>query len=662
MPELIGFDHEELETFSAATGQPAGTQRAPRSESPASQPPPTQQPPPVPRPPHLQQQGRQESGSQAQQYLIPVQQPLLQASGSQSQQYPPPMGAETSRVPPPRSEMRSRPSQERSLQDRPSFNRPQQEHSFQARPSLDRLQQERPLRPTDSEERITQMPGSFPQSDFVRDIRPQNSQGQMRNKRSGDSITQNGSYPPQDPNLSRPSTDPYAGPPKGEPPYRVLHSARQIEERNRQNSNYGYGSGTPPRGAQGPTPFRPGPPSSQASQESLKEQSRPPTAESKPSPLVPRSLRTQSSNESSRPPTLDKQSREPSKERWQPLPDPSKDSLQPPRLQRAAPSEGSNYDDARPSTAVRATTPDVTPPSTTTENTEPDLHTAPPSQSTEPTPPETPTETHRPGLGPMIKANRSNKELATTFRKAATAYNAFKPRAGGAGDKLRDQPQSPTGEPNGITGVVPAPSLMKGASLGRSNDSRSQTPDLKSPDQLYQQGPVPTVTVDSPPQKPMSPLKSGPYVQGPPSPQETPAIQHAKTDQQANPAEDQRRNRKSDHSAKYAKALAVNPQILAGRTSDVETALNDFGWGEEPSNRCSYEELQANVQTELERAEAGGWVNAIEQTDDRIVALGGMMDRVIAECEELDGLLTLYGVELSVSPTFASDQDCIDHR
>ncbi|KAL8869227.1 MAG: hypothetical protein Q9174_004428, partial [Haloplaca sp. 1 TL-2023] len=648
MPELIGFDHQELEMFSAATGQPAGAQRAPRSESPASQPPPVQQPPPaqqpppVQRPPPLQQQGRQTSGPQAQQYPNSAQQPLRQTSGPQNQQYPPPMGPETSRVPPPRSEMRSRPSQERSLQDRPSFDRPQQERSFQGRPSFDRPQQERPLKPTDSEERITHIPGSFPQSDFVREIRPQNSQEQMRNKRPGDSITQNGSYPPQDRSRSRPPTDPYAGRPQGEQPYRVLHSARQIEERNRQNSSSGYGSGTPPRGAQG-TPFRPGPPSSQASQESLKEQSRPPTAESKPSPLVPRSLRNQSSNESSRPPTLDKQSREPSKERWQPIPDPSKESLQPPRLHRAAPSEGSNYDDARPSTAIRATTPDVTPPSTTTETTEPDLPTAPPSQSTEPTLPETPTETHRPGLGPMIKANRSNKELAGTFRKAATAYNAFKPRAGGAGDKLRDQPQSPTGEPDGITGVVPAPSLMKGAPLGRTNDSRSQTPDLKPSDQIYQQGPVPTVTVDSPPLKPMPPVKGGPYAQGPPSP----APQPAKSDQPEKPAEDQRRKRKSDHSAKYAKALAIDPQILAGRTSDVETALNDFGWGEDPSDRCSYEELQANVQTELERAEAGGWINAIEQNDDRIVALGGMMDRVIAECEELDGLLTLYGVELS---------------
>lgn len=611
MPELIGFDHQELETFAAATGPPPGVQRPRPSESPNREPEAPSQVPSASCP-------------------APVQQPVRQPSEPQPQTYPSTVGPQNDRVPPPRSENRPRPSQERFFYDQPP--------------------QERPIKATDSEERIAQIPGSFPQSDFVRDLRPQTSQGQMRNKRSEDLVVQNGSLTPQGLTLAKPATDPFADPPQGEPQYRVLHSARTIDDRTRQNGNYAYGSqhGTPPRANKTPLPFRTGPPSSQASRESLKEQIRPSTVDPKAASLVPRGLRTQSSNESSRPSTIDKQSRESSKERWHPVPDPSNDTLQPPSYQRAASSDGSSYDEPRPSTALRVTVPDVTPPSTTTENTEPDLGTAPPSQSTIPTPPETPTETHRPGLGPMIKTKRSNKEIASTFRKATTAYNTFKPRAGGAADRMREQQQSPTGAPDGITGVVPAPSLLKGASQGIVNESRAQTPDLRSPNQPHQQGPVPTVTVDSPPLKPASPVKVDPFTQRSPSPEEAPTSKSETLNQPDKPAEDQRRKRKSDHSAKYAKALAVDPKILAGCTFNIETSLNDFGWGEEPNQRCSYEDLQANVQKELERAEAGGWINAIEQNDDRIVALGSMMDRVIAECEELDGLLTLYGVELSV--------------
>ncbi|KAL8729751.1 MAG: hypothetical protein Q9181_004896 [Wetmoreana brouardii] len=623
IPELIGFDPQELETFTAATAPPPGAQRPRRTDSPSMESGASAQGPSIPRPALTQQPFRQPSGPQ---------QPLSSAVGQQAQQYPPPMGSQGERAPPPRSENGPRPSLERSFQDQPSFSRPLQE---------------RPLRTADSEERIAQIPGSFPQSDFVRDLRPQTSQGQLRKKRSESPAGQQEVLSQQDPNLNNNAKGATIDPSQGEPQYRVLHSARTSDDRARQNGNYPYSSqhGTPPRSNQGPMPFRIGPPSSHPSQESIKEQIRPSTGESKAGPSVPRGLRTQSSTESSRPPTVDKQSREPSNERWHPVADPSRDALQPSGFQRAA-SEGSRYDKSRPSTAIRATTPDVTPPSTTTENTEPSLSTVPPSESTVSTPPETPTESHRPGLGPMIKTKRSNKEIASTFRKAAaaTAYNAFKPRAGGAADKLREQQQSPTGAPDGITGVVPAPSLLKGTSQ---NQSRSQTPDLQPPEQPHQQSVVPTVKVNSPPPKPVPPVKTQPSAQRPPSPQEAPRSEPDELNEREKPPDEQRRKRRSDHSTKYANVLSMDPQLLAGRTFDIESSLNDFGWGEEPNQRCSYEELQANVQTELERAEAGGWINAIEQNDDRIVVLGSMMDRVIAECEELDGLLTLYGVELS---------------
>ncbi|KAL8726849.1 MAG: hypothetical protein Q9166_006465 [cf. Caloplaca sp. 2 TL-2023] len=613
IPELIGFDPQELETFSGTTGPPSGAARPGRSESPKT-----------------------ESGSSSQTGPVsrPVQ-PFRQPSGPQAQPYPLSMGQQAERVPPPRSENRPRPSQESSLHDRPSN---------------DRLPPERPLRTTDSEERIAQIPGSFPSSDFVRNINPQNSQHQLKQKRSESPTLRNDNFSQSRSNLDRSAAAAGTDSLQSEPPFRVLHSARTSEDKVRQNGNYMYGPqhGPQPRSDQIPMPFMPGgTPSSQTSQESLRDRGRPSTANPKPGSSIPRSLRSESSVEHSRPPTSDSRSREPSREQWHAGPQPSRDALQPSSLNQGVSSEGSTYDEPRPPTAINLTTPDVTPPSVSTENTETHLGTAPPSQSTIPTPPDTPTESHRPGLGPMIKTKRSNKEIATTFRKAATAYNAFKPRAGGAADRLREQPQSPSGEPDGITGVVPAPSLLKGASQGLNNQSRSQTPDLKVSEQPHQQAAVPTVTVDSPPQKPTLPVQTQHLDQTPSSPYDAPKPEPEKPVPPDKPADEQRRKRKSDHSAKYAKSLAVDPQILAGRTFDIETSLNDFGWGEEISQRCTYEELQASVRKELARAEAGGWLNAIEQNDDRIVALGGMMDRVIAECEELDGLLTLYGVELS---------------
>ncbi|CAO1605357.1 hypothetical protein XANCAGTX0491_008876 [Xanthoria calcicola] len=615
IPQLIGFDPQELETFSGGSAAALGAQRAGRSESPKT-----------------------ESGSSTQDSSVsrppPVQQTFRQASGPRGQQYPPPppaaAGPQAERVPP-RSENRPRPSQE--------------QQPLRGRPSNDSIPQEPHLRSTGSEERIAQIPGSFPSSEFVRNLNPQNSQHQLKPKRSESPALQNDEFSQPRANPDRPATGAGSDNPQNELPYRVLHSARTGEDKARQNGNPAYGPqyGAAPRPNQIPMPFRPsGPPSSQTSQESL-NRGRPYAADSKAGSAIPRNLRSEGSAESSRAPTSDSRSRDPSREQWQNGPHPSRGALQAPNFQRGVSSEGSAYDEARPATAMRETTHDVTPPSFTTENTETDLSTAPPSQSTIATPPETPNESHRPGLGPMIKSKRSNKEIATAFRKAATAHNAFKPRAGGAAEKLQEQPQSPTGEPDGITGVVPAPSLLKGASQAMSYEFRNQTPDLEIPEPTLQQGSVPTVKIDSPPPKPAVQVPAQSLPQDP-SPSEAEEEKPTMTER---PVEEQRRKRKSDHSSKYAKALAVDPQILAGRTLEIETSLNDFGWGEENDERCTYEELQMNVRKELARAEAGGWLNAIEQNDDRIGALGSMMDRVIAECEELDGLLTLYGVELS---------------
>ena len=271
-------------------------------------------------------------------------------------------------------------------------------------------------------------------------------------------------------------------------------------------------------------------------------------------------------------------------------------------------------------------------------------------------------EVHRPGLGPMIKTKKSNKEIAATFRRAATSYNAFKPRAGGAAEKLQNAKEGFGSEPDGITGVVPAPSLLRGASHDQvkspaldkdKNESPSTPMNIDQTQKAQTPEPSQPVSQNIPPKKqpetpkmristPPAPGKLQSAVEAPPKDlMDVPPVTPEK--------DERRKNRKSDHSNKYAKAIGIQSSLLEGRTSEIESVLNDFGWGEETTDRNTFEELQSGIVKELARVEAGSWLGAIENNDERIAAVGEMMDRVIAECDEFDCLLTLYNVELGVS-------------
>lgn len=256
-------------------------------------------------------------------------------------------------------------------------------------------------------------------------------------------------------------------------------------------------------------------------------------------------------------------------------------------------------------------------------------------------PPETVEEERfRPGLGPMIK-KKSTKEIASTFRKAAAAANAFKPRPGGAGDKLqKDQ----TSGGDGITGVFQAPSLLRGVSQ---DDS------------------APTTPLENVTQRPLTPqkLRDVPSVQITASPEKTltPIPDEVKPSQQLpepevyateRPQEDRRKKRRSDPAVKYAKVLGIHPSLLEGRTFEIEDALNDAGWTAPGSDKMTFEELQSALRKDLSYVEAGSWLSAVENNDERVAAVGELMDKVIAECDELDCLLTLYNVELGVCQCF----------
>ncbi|KAI9750245.1 MAG: hypothetical protein M4579_006547 [Chaenotheca gracillima] len=264
-------------------------------------------------------------------------------------------------------------------------------------------------------------------------------------------------------------------------------------------------------------------------------------------------------------------------------------------------------------------------------------------------PPEPREEVHRPGLGPMIK-KKSNRDVATAFRKAATAYNAFKPRAGGAGDRLLEGKERPSNEPDGITGVVPAPSLLR----GKSEDSkRAATPDQNSERTTP---PALSLSPEKPRDVPEVKITAAPPIPAPEIDQRRPSTTRDQA-REASPEkalskspkaqEAKKAKRRSDQTTKYVTALGIDVRLLDGRTADFESLLDEFGWGNDTKQERKLETLEAEVRRELGRVEAGSWLGHLEQKDERVEAVEKMLDKAIAECDELDGLLTLYGVELS---------------
>lgn len=276
-------------------------------------------------------------------------------------------------------------------------------------------------------------------------------------------------------------------------------------------------------------------------------------------------------------------------------------------------------------------------------------------------------DTHRPGLGPMIK-KKSNKDVVGAFRKAANAYGAFKPRAGGAGEKLlaAAKKQAASEEPDGITGVVPAPSLLR-----KAEEPAKTTP----PEQRVEEAP----SVPLPPIPPQDPPTEAPGVPEPPS--EPPKVEitepHVDVNEtqpvsiikdadaiSAQPGErsrsvspssrDRRRQLHEDNTIKYCEALGIDPNVLVDRGVEFDGILTDLGWNGRLSDEKKIEDLQADVRREIGRVEATSWLGNLEQQEGKVDHLARLIDRTIDECEELDNLLTLYSHELNVRSPFAT--------
>ncbi|OAX85102.1 hypothetical protein ACJ72_00515 [Emergomyces africanus] len=236
-----------------------------------------------------------------------------------------------------------------------------------------------------------------------------------------------------------------------------------------------------------------------------------------------------------------------------------------------------------------------------------------PTESPGTAPTEGEGELHRPGLGPMVK--KKPAELASTLRKAATAYGAFKPRAGGAADRLLATKEKTGTEPNGITGVIPAP-------LSRTITDDSTKITLPSGTEPPTKDTQPTVLPKEIPNVEEVPkVQFAELVPQPQSSKEVSApidCPPEATPSKVPPSQaERRRQRREDNKAKYCIALAIDPSVLAGRGGYFDDILSDLGWDGKLSEDKRIEDLEADVRREIGRVQASSWLGHLEQQEGK---------------------------------------------
>lgn len=266
-------------------------------------------------------------------------------------------------------------------------------------------------------------------------------------------------------------------------------------------------------------------------------------------------------------------------------------------------------------------------------------------------------DTYRPGLGPMVKKRPG---AADRFRKAAFAANAFKPRPGGAAERIlkakQEKENGGVGEADGITGVFRAAPQQK---------EEPAAPPPTSPKAPIESSSAPTLEVTapvSPLRMPSSTMRGETSVQltdgGPVQPPE-PAKVVEPTEPETTPEEiestEERQlrapqvkiKRRSLQQEKYLGELGIDKALLEGKGLDFESLLLDFGWGTGARQPKQIADFESDIKRQLGRVEAGSWLSQHDNArEDKVSHVEGLLDKAIAECDELEGLLTLYSVEL----------------
>jgi hypothetical protein len=260
---------------------------------------------------------------------------------------------------------------------------------------------------------------------------------------------------------------------------------------------------------------------------------------------------------------------------------------------------------------------------------------------------------------PMLKKvslSGSTESAANKFRKAAAAAGAFKPRAGGGAAKIFNKDTKTSDEPDGITGVFkPKPKAPVEAPKEEVIEKKVEEPGSRPTSSRMS---LPKITTEAVPAVTVSsPMPTIPAIQEPePVVEETalvvPEKSEARSTEAAADPEPRKKKRRSNQQVMNISKLGIDSTIMDERGLGFESLLTELGWGGGAAAPKHIEALETDIKREIARVEAGSWLNHLEQKDDRVEAVERMLDRAIAECDELEGLLTLYNVELSVSFTF----------
>lgn len=237
----------------------------------------------------------------------------------------------------------------------------------------------------------------------------------------------------------------------------------------------------------------------------------------------------------------------------------------------------------------------------------------------------------------MIRQKKSKGDIAGALWKAASAASAFRPRPGGAGERLRQAQLKPEG-PDGITGVVPAPPRPVTPDISKPVSGHVETP-TESPKPAARGSPASTRTSTAVPEVTVTI----------PNASQATTAEPDKGKKEEAPKEEPRKSIVTGNDAKYLQSLSVDPSLLDDRSEEFGKWLDYFGWVPGRQMRShSAEEIKTDVEREINRAQAGGWLARFQEEDDRVEAIKRGIDLAMGECEELDNLLTLYSVELSV--------------
>lgn len=258
-------------------------------------------------------------------------------------------------------------------------------------------------------------------------------------------------------------------------------------------------------------------------------------------------------------------------------------------------------------------------------------------------------EEFRPGLGPMIK----RKAVAERLKKAAVAANQFKPRPGGAAEKIlkAKAEREANGEPDGITSVVPRPA-PKAEQKSEEVASR-QVEDLAVKEPA---GPPPRVDVtasskDRYAAQGMDGSRGVELHDDAQTPGEKSREELERLEQRQVRQAQVKVKRRDAQQERYLDYLGVDRSLLADKCLDFEAMLHDFGWNDAALSPKVLAEMEADLRREQSRLDAGAWLSApsYETTlrQERENQVMSLLDKAIQECDEMDGLLTIYNVELS---------------